>query len=482
MTRPAIVWFRRDLRLADNPALVEAAASGQPLIPLFIDETGVPEGEADGGATRWWLHHSLLSLGRDLAARGVPLLLRRGEPLAVLEALVAATGATRVLWNRRYTPRGVVQDTTIKAALTRHGIEVRSFKAGLLFEPWEIATRSGTPFRVFTPFWRSCLAAPPPDRPLPPPAALRPCESVPPGDDLGSWRLLPTAPDWAGGLNADWQPGEAGAEARLQIFLDQRLKAYAVARDLPGQAGTSRLSPHLAFGEISPRRAFHAARDAAGSGNGLDRFLAELGWREFCAHLLFTVPDLPEQPLRGEFAAFPWRDDPELLVAWQRGRTGFPLVDAGMRELWTTGWMHNRVRMVVASFLVKDLLLSWRLGADWFRDTLVDADLASNVASWQWVAGCGADAAPFFRIFNPTLQGEKFDPDGRYVRRWCPELAGLPDRWLHQPGRASDIILRQAGVSLGRSYPHPIVDHDVARRRALAAMENCHGGEGSESR
>jgi len=482
MTRPAIVWFRRDLRLADNPALVEAAASGQPVIPLFIDETDTPDSEADGGAARWWRHHALASLGRDLAGLGTPLLLRRGEPLAVLEALIAATGASRVLWNRRYTPHGIAQDSAIKAALTRRGIEVHSFKAGLLFEPWEIATRTGTPFRVFTPFWRACLAQPSPDRPLPPPAALCPCPDRPDGDDLESWGLLPKTPDWAGGLAAEWQPGEAGAEARLRRFVAERLGDYAAARDRPGQAGTSRLSPHLAFGEISPRRAFHAARDSVESGPGLDRFLAELGWREFCAHLLFSQPDLAEQPLRGEFAAFPWRDDPDSLAAWQHGRTGFPLVDAGMRELWTTGWMHNRVRMVVASVLVKDLLLSWQLGAAWFHDTLVDADPASNVASWQWVAGCGADAAPFFRIFNPTLQGEKFDPDGHYVRRWCPELARLPDRWLHQPNRAPDAVLRQAGVSLGRSYPRPIVEHDFARRRALAAMENCHGGETEERR
>lgn len=477
MTRPAIVWFRRDLRLADNPALVEAAAGGQPVIPLYIDETGRPESEADGAATRWWLHHSLAALGRDLARLGTPLCLRRGEPLAVLETLIGQTGATRVLWNRRYTPHAIATDTRIKAALSKQGIEVGSFKAGLLFEPWEITTKGGTPFRVFTPFWRACLAAPPPTPPLAAPAALTPCPAQPASDPLDSWGLLPTKPDWAHGLAAEWQPGEAGAKARLATFLHHRLTAYAAARDRPGEAGTSRLSPHLAWGELSPRRAFHAARDRAGDGTGLDRFLAELGWREFCAHLLFSQPDLAEQPLKGEFTAFPWRDDPDGLRAWQQGRTGFPLVDAGMRELWNTGWMHNRVRMVVASFLVKDLLLSWQQGARWFHDTLVDADPASNVASWQWVAGCGADAAPFFRIFNPTLQGEKFDPDGAYVRRWCPELARLPDRWIHQPHRAPEAVRRTAGIVLGRTYPHPIVDHDSARRRALAAMENCHGGE-----
>jgi deoxyribodipyrimidine photo-lyase len=481
MTRPAIVWFRRDLRLADNPALAEAVASGRGVIPLYIDETGGPPSEAEGAAARWWLHQSLDALGRDLAALGAPLLLLRGEPLAVLTSLTAATDAELVLWNRRYTPSGVATDSAIKAALTQRGIEARSAKAGLLFEPWEIATRAGTPFRVFTPFWRACLAAPEPARPLPRPTALRPCPAAPSGDDLAAWRLLPTAPDWAGGLRAEWQPGEAGAEARLARFLDERLSSYAVQRDRPDRPGTSRLSPHLAFGEISPRRAFHAARDAAGTGTGLDRFLAELGWREFSAHLLFSVPDLPERALRPEFDAFPWQDDPAGLAAWRQGRTGFPLVDAGMRELWTTGWMHNRVRMVAASFLVKDLLISWRAGAEWFKDTLVDADPASNIASWQWVAGCGADAAPFFRIFNPALQGEKFDPEGGYVRRWCPELADLPDRWIHQPGRAPADILRRAGLRLGHTYPLPVVDHDMARKRALAALKHCQGGEAGQS-
>jgi len=478
MTRPAIVWFRRDLRLADNPAFAAAAADGRPVIPLLIDETGAAEAETDGGAARWWRHHSIAALAAALERAGLRLLLRRGEPGAVLDEVIAASGATRVLWNRRYTPRGVARDTAIKAALSRRGIEVHSFKANLLFEPWEITTKAGGPFRVFTPFWRACLAAPEPERPLPVPARLCPWPDQPAGDRLDSWGWRPVAPDWAGGLRAEWRPGEAGAGARLAAFLEQGLAGYASGRDWPGRAGgCSRLSPHLAWGEISPRQVFHAIRDAAPAGADRDRFLAELGWREFCAHLLFTVPDLAEQPLRGEFAAFPWRDDPAGLAAWRQGRTGYPLVDAGMRELWATGWMHNRARMVTASFLVKHLLLSWRLGAAWFADTLVDADPASNPASWQWVAGCGADAAPFFRIFNPVIQGEKFDPDGAYVRRWCPELAGLPDRWLHRPWEAPAASLRQAG---GRGYPAPIVAHDVARRRALAAMEKCHGAAGGE--
>ncbi|MEO0035137.1 MAG: hypothetical protein RLZZ501_1160 [Pseudomonadota bacterium] len=475
MTRPAIVWFRRDLRLADHPALHAAAALGRPVIPLLIDETGPAEAESDGGAARWWRHHAVAALAAALQRRGLTLLLRRGAAGAVLDEVIAATGATCVLWNRRYTPEGVAADRAVKAALTARGIEARSFKANLLFEPWEIATQSGGPFRVFTPFWRACRAAPLPEPPLPEPPALLSCPDQPAGEPLESWGWRPTAPDWAAGLRAAWTPGEAGARDRLAAFLDRGLAGYAQGRDLPGRAVTSRLSPHLAWGEISPRALFHAVRDAMPAGADADKFLAELGWREFCAHLLFSQPDLASQPLRGAFAAFPWRDAPAELAAWQRGRTGYPLVDAGMRELWETGWMHNRVRMVAASFLVKDLLLPWTAGAAWFADTLVDADPASNPASWQWVAGCGADAAPFFRIFNPALQGEKFDPAGAYVRRWCPELAGLPDRWLHRPWAAPAAVLRQAGLRPGQTYPAPIVEHDAARRRALAAMEKCHG-------
>jgi len=473
MLPPVIVWFRRDLRLEDHPALAAAAATGRPLIPLLIEETDQPEAETNGAAARWARHQAVTSLAAALEQQGLRLLLRRGSAAAVLDEVIAASGADTVLWNRRYTPGGVACDRAIKAALTERGLTVHSFKATLLFEPWEITTRAGGPFRVFTPFWRACQAAPLPDRPLPAPAVLVPFPLPLESEALAEWGWLPTAPDWAGGLRAAWSPGSA--RTRLATFLDSGLADYATGRDQLGRAGTSRLSPALAWGELSPRTLFHAIRDAAPTGDGPDRFLAELGWREFCAHLLFQAPDLAEQPLRPAFAAFPWRDDPAGLVAWQRGETGYPVVDAGMRELWTTGWMHNRARMVTASFLVKDLLISWRQGAAWFAETLVDADPASNPASWQWVAGCGADAAPFFRIFNPTRQGETFDPDGAYVRRWCPELAALPDRWLHQPSAAPAAVLRQAGVRLGQTYPLPIVEHDTARRRALAAMEKCHG-------
>ncbi|MBC7908825.1 MAG: deoxyribodipyrimidine photo-lyase [Rhodospirillaceae bacterium] len=467
---PVILWFRRDLRLADNPALNEAAASGRPVIPIYIHQPEAAGEWAEGGASRWWLHHSLESLGRSLAALGTPLRLLRGPADRVLPQLAQETGATSVLWNRRTEPWANQQDTIIAAELKALGITPRSFNAALLFQSGAIVSQSGRPFKVFTPFWKACLAAPPPAPPLPAPTTLRPWGGALAVEDLDQWGLLPTKPDWACGLRQSWQPGEAAAQSRLAEFLSEGVTQYAGNRDVPAQPGTSRLSPHLHFGEISPRQIFHAIRRTAEPGQGSERFLAELGWREFSAHLLHDCPDLPERPLRPEFERLAWRHDTDGLRAWQQGRTGYPLVDAGMRQLWATGWMHNRVRMVTASFLVKDLLVRWQEGEAWFWDTLVDADLASNAASWQWVAGCGADAAPFFRVFNPVLQGEKFDPKGRYVRQWCPELANLPDKWLHQPWRAPAQVLRQAGVVLGETYPVPLVDHDQARKRALAAF------------
>ena len=472
-TAPVIVWFRRDLRLADNPALSAAAQTGRPVIPVHILQPGEAGLWSEGGASRWWLHHSLDSLSQSLTALGAPLRLLRGSAAVTLATLARQVGAHTVMWNRRTEPWANHQDQEVAAALADQGVTPRSFNAALLFKPGAITSQSGTAFKVFTPFWKACLAAPPPADPLPAPPILPSSPLGEPGERLEDWGLRPTAPDWAQGLRRDWRPGEAAAAERLSQFLNRALPQYASGRDRPGQDGTSRLSPHLHFGEVSPRQVFHAIRQAAEPGESRDRFLAELGWREFSAQLLHQQPDLPSHPLRPEFQNLGWRDDPAGLAAWQRGLTGYPLVDAGMRQLWATGWMHNRVRMVVASFLVKDLLIPWQLGEAWFWDTLVDADLASNAASWQWVAGCGADAAPFFRIFNPVLQGEKFDPDGAYVRRWCPELARLPDRWLHQPWKASAAILGPAGIRLGETYPTPVVDHDQARKRALAALAQC---------
>ncbi|MFC3676680.1 cryptochrome/photolyase family protein [Ferrovibrio xuzhouensis] len=471
---PAILWFRQDLRLADNPALVAAAATGRPVLPVYILDT-VSQDWQPGGASRWWLHYSLAALQADLRRRyGAGLLLLRGDPMLLLPELARRTGAGAVYWNRCYEPAAIRRDTTIKAMLRQAGLTVETGNSALLHEPWTVQTRSKGWFRVFSPFWRACRAGPPPAAPQPAPQSLTPCTDSPAGLRLDALGLRPQQPDWAGGLRETWQPGEAGAAARLAEFLDAALPGYAEGRDHPDRAVTSRLSPHLHFGEIGPRQIRQAVLLRAGRNDGAtgsaEKFLAELGWREFSHHLLYHVPDLPERNFRPDFDAFPWRDDAALLHCWQRGRTGYPLVDAGMRELWQTGWMHNRVRMIAASFLVKHLRQHWRHGAAWFWDTLVDADLASNAASWQWVAGSGADAAPYFRIFNPVLQGEKFDPDVRYIRRWLPELAKLPDTFIHKPWTAPPDVLRQAGVSLGRTYPEPVVDHDRARKAALAAF------------
>ncbi|MGJ0510616.1 MAG: cryptochrome/photolyase family protein [Methylocystis sp.] len=468
MARPVIVWFRNDLRLDDNPAVVAVARSGAPLVALYALDDDSPGPWRMGAASRWWLHHSLTALGADLARLGVPLTLRRGRAEFVLEGLIEETGAAGVYWNRLYEPWAMRRDSEIKANLRARGLTVESDNGALLFEPSRLRNGQGNAFKVFSPFWRACLATGGPAAPLPAPKAMT-AAPAPGGDALADWRLLPTKPDWAQGLRESWRPGEADARRRLVEFAATRVGAYKVARDFPAGEGVSRLSPHLHFGEVSPRRVWAEVMAAAGEA-GLP-YLRELGWREFCHHLLVANPDMPERALDKRFGAFPWRDDPAALAAWQRGQTGYPLVDAAMREVWRTGYMHNRARMVAASFLVKHLLLPWQVGERWFWDTLVDADLANNSGGWQWVAGCGADAAPYFRVFNPVLQGEKFDPEGDYVRRNVPELAKLEARWIHRPWEAPADVLRRAGVRLGETYPGPIVDHARARARALAAFE-----------
>lgn len=438
-----------------------------PVLPVYmLDEAG-----GLGGASAWWLHHSLTALAGELEALGAPLILRRGAPGEALADIIGQTGATGLYWNRRYTPRGVAVDTDIKTRFGGEGVTVRSFKASLLAEPWEVATKSGGPFKVLTPFWRTVQAEIVPAAPLPAPKALNAGPRIG-SDGLDEWGLLPSGPDWAVGLREAWQPGERGATERLQAFAEHGVGGYGDRRDFPAERATSRLSPHLRWGEVSPRQVWHAVSAAAARGGAeqdADGYLRQLAWREFSYHLLYHAPDLPEAPWRPAFEAFPWRRDEGGFRAWTWGLTGYPIVDAGMRELWHTGWMHNRVRMIAASFLVKDLLIDWRAGARWFWDTLVDADLANNSASWQWVAGSGADAAPYFRIFNPVTQGEKFDPDGAYVRRWVPEVRGLPSAYVHKPWTAPPHILEDAGVILDRTYPAPIVDHAHARQRALQA-------------
>jgi len=479
---PTLVWFRLDLRLADNPALAAAVEHGAPVIPVFILDDEDAGDWRPGGASRWWLHHALERLRDGLSDAGAPLVLRRGLAEREIIRLVEETGAAAIHWNRRYEPWARERDTRIKEALKHRGLEVRSFNGSLLYEPWEVTSKQGTPLKVFSPFWRAVQAKGDPDDPLPAPDRIAAPDTPPTGEDLADWDLLPTRPDWAGGLRDTWTPGEAGAAERLALFLDDSVGDYKTKRNIPGTAATSGLSPHLHFGEISPRQIWHAARTAseARSATPMDKgtghFLSEICWREFSYNLLFHNPGLPETSLRPEFEDFPWAEDEAGVEAWRRGRTGYPIVDAGLRELWHTGWMHNRVRMITASFLIKDLLVHWKHGEDWFWDTLVDADLASNAASWQWVAGCGADAAPYFRIFNPVLQGEKFDGDGAYVRRWVPELAGLPDSHIHKPWEARPLDLADAGVVLGKTYPQPMVDHAIARKRALAALETIKKG------
>jgi deoxyribodipyrimidine photo-lyase len=455
------------LRLADNPALIAAAKRDAPIVAVYVLDDYAPRKWKMGGASRWWLHHSLISLTADLRQLGIALILRRGSAQTIIPELAAEIGASAVFWNRCYEPFAVARDTTIKSALTDAGVKVESFGAALITEPWTVKTQSGMPFRVFTPFWNALQKDHRPAKPFGAPKFRRAFQQVS-GVDLGDWHLLPTRPNWAAGFGEDWTPGEAGAQRQLKIFIEDGLRNYPSTRNLPGIEGVSRLSPYLHWGEISVRQVWHAI-DLHAGGDGA--YLRELAWRDFAYQLLWQFPDLPEKPFHEEFGAFPWREDAETLKAWQTGQTGYPFVDAGMRQLWATGWMHNRVRMVVASFLVKHLLLPWQAGEDWFWDCLVDADLANNAMNWQWVAGSGADAAPYFRIFNPVLQGEKFDKGGDYVRRWVPEIAGLPDKWLHRPWEAPENVLAKAGISLGRIYPRPMVNHETARQRALEALK-----------
>ncbi|MFO1456274.1 MAG: deoxyribodipyrimidine photo-lyase [Steroidobacteraceae bacterium] len=477
MPSPLLLWIRQDLRLTDQPALTAAIDRGGAVLPVFIWAPEEEEPWSPGAASRWWLHHSLARLAADLETRGSRLIVRRAATsgpdagsLGALRALLRESGAGAVYWNRRYEPAVIARDKAIKQSLRDAGVEAESFNAALLAEPWDIRNQSGRPFQVFTPFWKHVKATIEPPSPLPAPARVPGPARWPESLPLDALALRPRIP-WDAGMAAAWEPGERGAWRQLERFLDGPVDDYETGRNLPGVAGTSRLSPHLHFGEISPRQVWHAARKWRDH-----QFVTEVGWREFAHHLLFHFPRTTDEPLRTEFRHFPWDGDAAHLEPWRRGRTGVPMVDAGMRELWATGWMHNRVRMVVASFLVKNLRLTWQEGARWFWDTLVDADLASNTLGWQWTAGCGADAAPYFRVFNPVSQGAKFDADGAYVRRWVPELAQLPAPAIHAPWEADEAALRAAGVALGRSYPRPLVDLKASREAALAAYQRMRGG------
>jgi deoxyribodipyrimidine photo-lyase len=479
---PVVVWFRTDLRLADNPALAFAVASGRPVLPIYVHDEATAGLRPLGGAAKWWLAGSLEALEASLAGVGAQLRVFAGAAEDVVLRLAEGAGAAAVVWNRRYAAAEQTQDAVIKAALKAKGVHAQSFNAHLLNEPWEVASKAGQPMKVFTPYWRAARERGEPAAPSPAPKAI-------PGFDLAtaaglapvtvdSLALRPTKPNWALQMASQWTPGETGARQSLGRFLDGAAKGYGENRNRPDKRSTSRLSPHLGFGEIGPRQVWHGARAAFESGHtpakpyDIEKFLTEIGWREFSYHLLHQFPGLADSNFQHKFNYFPWRDDPAGLKAWQQGRTGYPIVDAGMRELWRTGWMHNRVRMIAASFLIKHLLIDWRKGEDWFWDTLVDADPASNAASWQWVAGSGADAAPYFRIFAPVLQGEKFDPNGDYVRTYVPELAKLPKAFIHKPWTAPHPELTRAGIVLGKEYPRPIVVHEDARQRALAAFKS----------
>lgn len=474
----AIYWLRRDFRLADNPALTYVCETARRVVIAYLHAPHEESPWQPGAASRWWLHHSLASLSKSLQPLGQTIVLHtlrdNDSSIATLRALIAETKATLIAWNRLYEPAFVARDQEIKSALRDDGLEVHSCNSALLFEPWQIQTQQAQPYKVFTPYWRTCasqLETLPPPRPAPStmPEAV-PLQSC----SLRDLQLLPTL-DWDAGFKSRWQPGENGAHAALTNFIDERCIDYPTARDLPATTGTSLLSPHLHFGEIGPRQivaTLRAQPEESRFVQGRDAFVRELGWREFANHVLYHYPQTSTQPFDTRFNDYPWEKNVAQLRAWQRGRTGIPIVDAGMRELWHTGYMHNRVRMLVASLLTKNLRMHWLEGAHWFWDTLVDANLANNSLGWQWTAGCGTDAAPYFRVFNPVVQGERFDTQGKYVRRWLPELAALPDKWLHQPWNAPLAILEQAQVRIGSNYPEPIVDLKGSRDRALQGYQS----------
>lgn len=457
----SVVWLRRDLRLDDNPALHAARDRKQPVIPVFIDESEAAGEWALGGASRLWLHHSIKSFKSELKELGSKLILRKGKASEVLKKLVKEVNADRVYFNRRMEGWGIEEDSRVEKALSDIECEVEVKAANLLYQPGEVCTKEGKVYLVFSPFWRAAEKTAP-AKPVAKVTKIDKPKSWPKSDKLESWNLLPKI-DWNESIEAEWQPGIEGARQKFKSFFKDKMKDYKKARDFPAMRGTSQISPHLHFGEVSPRTLYWYIKEKSkGRNEGRDWFIRELGWREFGHHLLYHLPHLPNHPLRDEFKDFPWKKNKSYLKAWQKGQTGYPIVDAGMRELWATGYMHNRVRMIVASFLVKHLLQHWLEGARWFWDCLVDADLANNTLGWQWAAGCGPDAAPYFRIFNPTLQSQKFDQDGEYIKKWVPELEGVDKKYLHEPWEAPSKI---------KDYPDPIVEHKDARKKALEAFE-----------
>ncbi len=470
--RKVIVWFRQDLRLEDNPALYNAAKIGQ-VIPVYILDDNAAKHMPKTSAADWWLHHSLESLSADFLKYKIKFILKRGDVLEQISAFIKETKADALYWNRLYDQYFINRDKIIKDELSKK-IEVKSFNASLLLEPWEVKTKQGSNFKVFTPFWKYCQSIIPDYKILPIPE-LQAYKISYDSLRLQDYNLLPTKPDWSISIKENWQVGEKQALKKLEKFLNENIKNYTAGRDVPSLQATSLLSPHLHFGEIGPRQIWQAIKflkeiDHKNIAHA-DKYLTEIGWREFCYNLIYHYPTLYKDNFNKKFDKFPWLNNKKLLKLWQKGETGYPIIDAGMRQLWVTGYMHNRVRMIVASFLTKHLFIDWRYGAEWFFDTLVDADNANNICGWQWVAGCGADGAPYFRIFNPILQGQRFDNKGEYVRKWLPNLSKLPDKYIHCPWQADEQTLARAGIKLGVDYPNPIIDHDFARNRALSAYD-----------
>ncbi len=468
---PIIMWFRQDLRISDNPALCYAVETGKPIILLFIYDIFSAGLREIGAAQKWWLHHSLVSLSKDITTLGNRLVLKRGAAADIIAEVQGQSGADELVWNRRYGEAEQDVDRSIKSNFNG---SARSFAGLLLHEPSKTRTGAGGPYRVYTPFWKNLMNAPPPRHPFDRPVQLPKTKHDLAGEHIDHWGFLPTSPNWAEGLREEWRPGEAGAAVRLEKFMSERQQKYDKMRDHPGPDQTSKLSPHLRFGEISPNQLWHASLTAEanlGKNKGAaEKWRQELVWREFSYHLLQEWPDLAGTNFNRNFDRFEWRTDPAGLKAWKQGKTGYPIVDAGMRQLYQTGWMHNRVRMITGSFLVKHLMIDWREGERWFWDSLVDGDPASNPASWQWIAGTGADAAPYFRIFNPMLQSKKFDNSGAYIKKFVPELKNLPPEYLDAPWDAPTQVLETSGVILGRTYPAPIVEHRFARERALNTL------------
>lgn len=470
----AILWFRQDLRLLDNKAFYHACEQHKEILPIFIWDENTPQKWQMGSAQKWWLYHSLVSLQKDLKEHGLDLYLRKGKANEILKKITFEHNIQCLYSNFSYEPYQKNQDEGLKNELLENQIEVSCYNSSLLCEPWQIQTKSGSPYSVFSQFWKAFEMQEIEIKVYPKPKKFPKLIQIK-NEDLTTWNLLPTSPNWAKGFEKYWKIGEKAAQEKLKNFTQTHLENYAQKRDFPAINGTSKLSSHLHFGEISPHLIWENCKKTF-KGNqknskGLETYLREIGWREFCYYLIYHNPDFPEKNFHKKFDKLKWEKDPKKLKAWQKGLTGYPIIDAAMRELWQTGWMHNRLRMVVGSFLTKHLQIHWMEGAKWFWDTLLDADLSNNSAGWQWVAGSGADAQPYFRIFNPIIQSKKFDPQGNFIRKWIPELAKLSNDEIHTPWEISKENLEKADIKLGKTYPFPIVDHKKAREKALKNFE-----------